>query len=143
MPLVTEESGTGMLIPEELFHQGVNAYNQNDFFEAHELWEELWSDYPIKDRILVQGLIQVAVSFYHLYSDNLKGARSLMEKALSKFQHGIDSGKKLISYGQIDWENFVSNLVLCQKELEVISTCVDFNRELIPEIIFSSRRENE
>ncbi len=41
------------LIEEDLFLRGVKAFNERDFFEAHELWEELWSEYNLSERIFV------------------------------------------------------------------------------------------
>ena len=54
------------IIKEKLFNDGIAYYNANEFFEAHESWEDLWSDYYLEDRKFVQGLIQLAVSFVHL-----------------------------------------------------------------------------
>ena len=42
----------------ELFERGLTEYEKGDYFEAHEAWEDLWSDYNFDDRIFVQGLIQ-------------------------------------------------------------------------------------
>ena len=70
---------------ERLFFEGLQAYEEKDFFEAHELWEELWSKYYLVDRTLIQGLIQLAVSFVHLGNGNLNGAKSLLNKSAEKF----------------------------------------------------------
>jgi len=35
---------------EELFFAGLLAYEEKDFFEAHEMWEELWSEYYLDDK---------------------------------------------------------------------------------------------
>ena len=68
---------------EQLFFDGLQAYEEKDFFEAHELWEELWSEYYLDDKTFIQGLIQLAVSFVHLGNGNLKGAKSLLKKSLA------------------------------------------------------------
>ena len=79
---------------ERLFFDGLRAYEEKDFFEAHELWEELWSEYYLADRTLIQGLIQLAVSFVHLGNGNLNGAKSLLKKSADKFSSysGIHRG---------------------------------------------------
>ena len=51
---------------EKLFQEGMKQYKAMDYFEAHEAWEDLWSDYYLEDRKFVQGLIQLAVSFVHI-----------------------------------------------------------------------------
>ena len=60
---------------EELFQTGLKHYHSRDFFEAHEVWEELWSEYYLEDRKFIQGLIQLAVSFVHLGNGNMRRLR--------------------------------------------------------------------
>jgi len=69
----------------ELFERGLAEYEKGDYFEAHEAWEDLWSDYYFDDRIFVQGLIQLAVSFVHLGNGNMIGAKNLLKKSQNKF----------------------------------------------------------
>ena len=68
-----------------LFQKGLDEYEKGDYFEAHEAWEDLWSDYNLPDRKFVQGLIQLAVSFVHLGNGNMTGARNLLRKCQNKF----------------------------------------------------------
>ena len=78
-----------------LFHKGIEAFNNRYFYDAHEYWEELWLDYKLDDAQFIQGLIQLAVSYFHLFNKKLKGARSMLKKCLNKFDsfqgaRGID-----------------------------------------------------
>ena len=80
---------------QKLFHQGLVAFNNRKFYNAHEFWEELWLDYKLKDASFIQGLIQLAVSYFHYFNGNIKGARSMAKKCLFKFEpynsiRGID-----------------------------------------------------
>ena len=68
-----------------LFEKGLNEYEKGDYFEAHEAWEDLWSDYNFPDRKFIQGLIQLSVSFVHLSNGNMIGARNLLKKCQQKF----------------------------------------------------------
>ena len=68
-----------------LFEKGLNEYEKGDYFEAHEAWEDLWSDYNFTDRKFIQGLIQLSVSFVHLSNGNMIGARNLLKKCQQKF----------------------------------------------------------
>ena len=70
---------------DSLFNEGLEYYRSGEYFEAHESWEELWSDFYLEDRRFVQGLIQLSVSFVHLENNNLKGAKSLLNKSKEKF----------------------------------------------------------
>ena len=69
----------------ELFERGLTEYEKGDYFEAHEDWEDLWSDYYLEDRKFVQGLIQLAVSFVHLGNGNMNGAKSLLNKCTENY----------------------------------------------------------
>ncbi|MBT3737684.1 MAG: DUF309 domain-containing protein [Candidatus Marinimicrobia bacterium] len=69
----------------DLFEKGLNEYEKGDYFEAHEAWEDLWSDYNFPDRKFIQGLIQLSVSFVHLSNGNMIGARNLLKKCQQKF----------------------------------------------------------
>ena len=44
---------------EDLFLRGLEAYHSGEYFDAHEHWEDLWSDYHFEDRRFIQGLIQM------------------------------------------------------------------------------------
>lgn len=61
----------------ELYLQGIEHFNDRDFFEAHEVWEELWTDDQGPSRRFFQGLIQAAVALHHFGNGNLRGARKL------------------------------------------------------------------
>jgi uncharacterized protein len=56
---------------------GIDRFNRREFFEAHEVWEDLWHDTPGPDRRFFQGLIQAAVAVYHANNGNARGARRL------------------------------------------------------------------
>ena len=78
-----------------LFQKGIKAFNEKNFYDAHEYWEELWLDYKLDDSKFIQGLIQLAVSYYHLFNNNLNGAKSMIKKCLGKLANfdkswGID-----------------------------------------------------
>jgi predicted metal-dependent hydrolase len=60
-----------------LYLQGIEHFNACDYFESHESWEELWTEYRGEARKFYQGLIQAAVALYHFGNGNLRGARKL------------------------------------------------------------------
>ena len=57
--------------------QGIEHFNKCDFYEAHEVWEELWADYQGPSRRFYQGLIQIAVCLHHFGNGNTRGAIKL------------------------------------------------------------------
>ncbi len=62
--------------------KGVEEFNSGRFFECHDTLEDLWRGIRGPARNFFQGVIQVAVGFYHLGNANLIGAQSQLEKAL-------------------------------------------------------------
>jgi len=68
------------------FAEGVASFNAGRFFECHDTLEELWAGIRGPGRDFFQGLIQVAVAFYHLGGGNLAGAESLLCRALKRFE---------------------------------------------------------
>jgi predicted metal-dependent hydrolase len=97
-----------------LFERGVEEFNGQFFFEAHDTWEELWRETLGPDKLFYQGLIQTAVGFYHLSNKNYKGACSQFGKALAKF------GQYLPVYHGIDTQQVVNRLEPCLRDAELL-----------------------
>ena len=62
------------------FQAGIELFNRAAFFDAHEVLEDVWRAAPQKERLFLQGLIQVAVAFHHHSTGNLAGAQSLLAR---------------------------------------------------------------
>lgn len=73
-----------------LFAKGVAEFNAGLYFECHDTLEEMWSGVRGPARDFFQGLIQVAVAFYHLGGGNLAGAHSMLGRALKRFERYPD-----------------------------------------------------
>jgi uncharacterized protein len=71
---------------DRLYQEGVEAFNSSQFFEAHELWEDLWRETPEPNKRYLQGLIQVAAAFHHYSRANLRGTRKLLQEGLLKLE---------------------------------------------------------
>ncbi len=61
--------------------RGVALFNAQQFWEAHEAWEDLWRAEKGPRRRHLQGLIQLAAAFVKLQQGNPKGTRMLLAKA--------------------------------------------------------------
>jgi predicted metal-dependent hydrolase len=59
------------------YRAGIDLFNRGDYFEAHEVWEDLWRDCPASERRFYQALIQAAVAVYHFHRGNFTGADRL------------------------------------------------------------------
>jgi predicted metal-dependent hydrolase len=61
---------------EPLYLRGIEHFNRGEFFEAHDVWEELWREMKGDDgRTFYHGLINAAVALHHYRNGNLEGAR--------------------------------------------------------------------
>jgi uncharacterized protein len=68
-------------ISHHLYLAGIELFNRAEFFEAHEVLEEVWRPARNPERKFLQSLIQVAVALHHHSRGNLVGARSLLARA--------------------------------------------------------------
>jgi predicted metal-dependent hydrolase len=71
----------------EALEEGIRLFNERYFFEAHDVLEEAWMEITNpKERLFYQGLIQLAVGFYHLEGGNLKGADDVLSRGIAKLR---------------------------------------------------------
>jgi uncharacterized protein len=68
----------------ERFERGLAHFNARQFFEAHEVWEEIWLTEVEPERTFLQGLIQIAAAFHHFRRGNSEGAESLLAAGIVK-----------------------------------------------------------
>lgn len=63
------------------YRRGLELFNRGEFFDAHEVLEDVWRAAPAVEKKFLQGLIQVAVGLHHHSRGNVIGARSLLARA--------------------------------------------------------------
>ncbi|WP_051321382.1 DUF309 domain-containing protein [Chrysiogenes arsenatis] len=70
----------------ERFAQALDLYHSYDFYECHEVLEDIWMELPEPDRLFYQGILQVAVAFLHCLKlpPNYTGALRLLSSARGK-----------------------------------------------------------
>jgi len=66
-------------LPEAAVH-GLEHFNAGDYFEAHELLEAAWRAEERSIRDLYRGVLQVAVTYYHIQHHNYAGAIKLIAR---------------------------------------------------------------
>ena len=113
---------------ETLFIKGKKEFLDGRYYDAHETWEDLWSDYYLKDRKFVQGLIQLSVSFVHLKNNNMIGAKSLLKKSKAKFSD-FEGVHRSISMNKLKNE---MNKV--EKVYQLLNNIEDFDWSLVPKL---------
>jgi len=57
---------------DELFEKGIKHFYYGYFFEAHDIFEEIWMNERGKGKQFYQALVQLSTGFYHLTMGNLK-----------------------------------------------------------------------
>jgi hypothetical protein len=63
----------------KLYYDGIQLFNDHEFFEAHEAWEDVWHMAFGTKFEFYQGLIQCAVALEHYRRSNPRGVVSLYE----------------------------------------------------------------
>lgn len=64
--------------------EGVRLFNQGEFYEAHEVWESMWTEERGARRLFLQALIHMAVGLHHERLGNRYGAERQLRKGLRK-----------------------------------------------------------
>ena len=106
---------------------GIELFNRAEFFDAHEVLEDVWRAAPAEEKKFLQGMIQVAVALYHYGNGNSIGARSVLRRgfrnlsrypegfggirlatllhSISDWQRAMDEGTPVPPLPKIDWAN--------------------------------------
>ena len=114
-----------------LYLKGIEHFNACDFYESHEVWEELWADEHGEARKFYQGLIQVAVGLHHFGNGNVRGAKKLFVGS----QGYLNAYRP--KYLGLDLEKFLADFCRCFADAMADQSefpKVELNPELIPEI---------
>ena len=87
----------------------IELFNEREFYDCHEVLEDLWLDDWGDRKKFYQGLIQFATAFYHLYRRNMSGCEKLLASSKSylsrypDFFEGLDLAelRGVIHYWQL------------------------------------------
>jgi len=91
--------------------EGLRLFNAEDFFESHEVLEELWAETQDERKKFYQGLIQAAVALFHFGNGNLGGAKKVYiscRKYLEPYRPSFEG---------LDLDRFLDDLQHCFQEL--------------------------
>lgn len=70
------------------FNRGLRLFNTAEFYDAHEVWEDVWRPLPPSmEKKFLQGLIQIAVGLHHHSTGNTVGALSLLKRGRFNLHH--------------------------------------------------------
>ena len=74
---------TAGLYPVE-YIEGIQHFNAGRYFDAHEVWEEIWLRSSGDTKVFYQMLIQTAVGLHHYERGNARGARGMHANVIEK-----------------------------------------------------------
>tara|TARA_B100000927_G_scaffold271649_1_gene248722 strand:- start:173 stop:547 length:375 start_codon:yes stop_codon:yes gene_type:complete len=116
-------------IKSKLFTDGINLFNDKKFYEAHESWEELWTEFNLDDALLIQGLIQLSVAYFHITNINLKGSKNLFNKSLPKLEKF-----KIKNNRNINIQEIIDTAEIALQKVISIENINDFDWNMVPKI---------
>lgn len=102
-PLAWPERSMADLDPRYI--KGIEHFNAREFYDAHEVWEDLWNADLGEPHRFIQGLIQFATALHHFEAFNLKGTKLLYEAGV----------ELLTPYGDLYWGLPVKKLIADMK----------------------------
>ena len=82
--------------------KGIRAFNAGGYFDAHEIWEEIWLRSSGEAKLFYQTLIQAAVGLHHYGRGNMRGARGMHKNVMEKLDRlpGIFMSLDLAEFGR-------------------------------------------
>lgn len=108
----------------------VCLFNEGLFFEVHEVLEAVWLAEGAEVRLLLQGLIQIAVGFHHLENNNPRGAILLIAEGIEKIKR----------YGPnrsgLELDRFLAQVEDARRSIESLGEEAfnRFDRQMIPQM---------
>jgi predicted metal-dependent hydrolase len=122
-----------------LYLEGLRLFNAEEFFESHEVLEELWTETQDERRKFYQGLIQAAVALLHFGNENLGGAKKVYlssRKYLEPYQP---------EYEGLDVSGFLLSMQHCFAELienqDQYPAGITLRDERIPKVLVPGDRD--
>jgi len=123
----------------ERFQAGIDKFNEGLFYECHDILEDVWFEVRGPSRRFYQGLIHLAVGFYHIQvRNNSKGALSQLSKGIEKL-----SPYKPEFQG-VDINSLLVQIYDCMKIIKEIHTGTNekLDPAIKPKINFDSKQFN-
>jgi len=74
------------VVPPQEFWQGVEQFNQQEFYACHDTLEALWMEAFDPQKRFYQGVLQIAVACYHLGNLNWRGAVILLGEGIGRLK---------------------------------------------------------
>jgi predicted metal-dependent hydrolase len=96
------------------FWQGIEQFNQEEFYDCHDTLEAIWMDAIATEKNFYQGILQIAVACYHLGNYNWRGTVTLLGEGVRRLSYFQPS------YSDIDVSGLVSQSYELLQQLQQI-----------------------
>ena len=107
------------------FFIALNLFNNHEWYDAHDAFEEIWNSVDGDERQVIQGILQVSVSQFHLSKGNLNGATILLGEGLGRIKT-----RTQINLG-IDLDSFCRCLENLLRKLQYNETLNDTDKPFL------------
>lgn len=98
-------------VPQD-FWQGVEEFNQGQFYACHDTLEALWMEATEPQKTFYQGILQIAVALYHLGNSNWRGAVILLGEGINRLRRYPPT------YAEIDLDELLTSSATLLTELQ-------------------------
>ena len=105
--------------------EAVDFFNNQKWYEAHDAFEDIWNDLVGDERQIIQGILQVSVSQFHLSKGNLNGAMILLGEGLGRIRNRISDDLEI---------DLISLCICLESLLNKLHTKIPLNQSDIPSI---------
>lgn len=115
--------------------EGINLFNNQDYFSAHDFFENMWNEASEDKKLFYQGLVQISVGCFHSVSGNLNGAESQFRKAENKLKNFNPF------FLNVNVKKLLEDILLFMNQIEAFRTknILKLDLNLLPKINFINK----
>ena len=84
--MIEKEKNSISVSIDKRFIEAMELFNLQKWYLAHDMFEELWHETHGPERIVLQGILQIAVAHVHLDNGNFNGATILYGEGLGRLK---------------------------------------------------------
>lgn len=117
----------------ETFWRGLEEFNARQFYTCHDTLEAIWHEAINPLRQFYQGILQLAVAFYHLGNRNWRGCVILLSTGIERLEYFVPE------YLGVDVESLLEQSAECLEILQQLGeeNIEAFDPAKIPQIAYS------
>ena len=108
------------------FLYAIELFNNQEWYKAHDAFEEIWHNTNGDERITIQAILQIAVAEVHLSNKNFKGATILYGEGLGRLKSNKNTDLGL---------DTLSLIKFLEKKLKLLQKGNECEGDLAPKLI--------